>query len=88
MQSLAPHLRANLVLPNGDNDILRKMIKGGMPICFPYEKDKVPQITPPKERSGTNPYRHQRSDVKLESEPFLPAIRVFRYKMKEAIIQY
>lgn len=84
VQVLAPHLRANLVLPSQDSegDLYRKMIKGGMPILFPYEKDKAPKITPPKDKTGHNPERVTRKDVKLESEPFLPAIRAYRYKNK------
>ncbi|MBT4963346.1 MAG: DNA replication terminus site-binding family protein [Francisellaceae bacterium] len=81
VQTLSPHLRANLIIPDDGDNIFRKMIKGAMPICFPHEPDRIPQINPPKEKQGHNPDRITRSDVKLESEPFLPAIRVFRYKV-------
>lgn len=76
VQRQAPVLRANLVFP----DRKRKSMNVSLPLMFPSEGKQdlpdfnVPLPTPPADRS-----RLQRSDNKLEEEPFLPSIRVHRY---------
>jgi len=79
VQNLAPHLRANIVsLVEGE--IVRKMIKGPVPIFYPYDPNKiVPTIQKPGKKQGRNKSRLIRSDVKLDPVPFLPAIRAHRY---------
>lgn len=79
IQELAPHLRANIVSII-DNQIKRKMIKGPMPILFPATlATPYPQFKPPKEKQEKNKDRVIRSDLKIEPEPYLPAIRAHQY---------
>ncbi len=78
VQELAPHLRANLVMPAADGG-QRIMVKGPVPIFyFAAEKLPLPEFTPPKAKSGKNIERMIRKDVKINPEPFLPAIRAHR----------
>lgn len=80
VQELAPHLRANILFSTKEDETERRMIKGPMPIFFPADAQTVlPQIKPPKAKAGKNNERVLRADVKINPEPFLPAIRGFRY---------
>lgn len=80
VQELAPHLRANIVFQT-DTGIKRMMIKGPMPIFFPAQaSDPYPKFTPPTPKCDRNTERAIRSDVKLDPEPYLPAIRAHRYR--------
>lgn len=82
VQELAPHLRANLVFIQ-EKSVQRTMIKGPLPIFFPCTSlTPYPQFTPPGEKCGRSD-RLIRSDVRLDPIPFLPAIRVHRYKKLE-----
>ena len=79
MQTLAPHLRANLVFEEG-NTIKRRIVKGPVPLFYLGTKgEALPELRPPSKKHGRNEKRHIRSDVRLEPEPFLPAIRAHRY---------
>lgn len=79
IQELAPHLRANIVL-NINNHIKRLMIKGPMPIFFPAHSDTpYPHFKPPKLKQQKDKNRVIRNDVKIDPNPFLPAIRAHRY---------
>lgn len=83
VQELAPHLRANLVFKENHTP-QRLMIKGPVPILFPCFYDTpYPQFKPPTKKIGKDEKRHQRSDVRLDPIPFLPAIRAHRYLMFE-----
>ncbi len=93
LQTLAPIVRANLVYQpeiasdekskksNTDNPAERKAMNVSLPIMFPLTKnEEFPNhneisLIPPTERT-----RLRRSDIRIEDEPFLPSIRVFRYK--------
>lgn len=80
VQKLAPHLRTNIVFPNGSLK-KRLMVKGPVPLFY-LEDDlnlPLPEIRPPSEKQGRRENRLIRSDSKLDPEPFLPAIRVHRY---------
>lgn len=80
VQELAPHLRTNLVLPTSTEETTRLMVKGPVPLFYPYESPlPLPFLRPPKEKQGKKLNRPIRSDVKLDPEPFLSAIRVHRY---------
>lgn len=77
VQELAPHLRANIVLANGD----RMMVKGPVPIFYLQENSLgLPDFTPPGAKRGKDKDRLIRKDVKINPEPFLPAIRAHRYQ--------
>lgn len=79
IQDLAPHLRANIVLPDGDTT-KRVMVKGPVPIFYLLEENlPLPEFTPPKQKHGRDKGRVIRKDVKINPEPFLPAIRAHRY---------
>lgn len=80
VQELAPHLRANILFSSKEDETERRMIKGPMPIFFPADAQSVlPQVKAPKTKAGKNSERMLRADVKINPEPFLPAIRGFRY---------
>lgn len=80
VQNQAPLMRANLFfdnqLPGLPN---RQAMNVAMPL-FVLTKDgrlppyNIPSLTPPEKRT-----RAKRSDARLEDEPFLPSIRVFKY---------
>ena len=79
IQDLAPHLRANIVLPNG-SDTKRIMVKGPVPIFYLQGEDQtLPEFTPAGIKRGKNKDRVIRKDVKINPECFLPAIRAHRY---------
>lgn len=79
VQRQAPVLRANLVFADGR----RKSMNVSLPLLFPSQgvnelpDFSVPPETPPNERQ-----RLVRSDNKLEDEPWLPSIRVHRYRQE------
>ena len=80
VQRQAPVLRANLVFADGR----RKSMNVSLPLLFPSQgvnelpDFSVPPATPPNERQ-----RLVRSDNKLEEEPWLPSIRVHRYRQEK-----
>jgi hypothetical protein len=79
IQDLAPHLRANLVLPDGCNT-KRALVKGPVPIFYLVDDNlTLPEFNPPGIKRGRNKERVVRNDVKINPEPFLPAIRAHRY---------
>ncbi len=82
VQELAPHLRANIVFKK-DDIISRTMIKGPVPIFFPCQtQTPFPQFNPPTKKSGRNQNRSIRSDVQLDPNSYLPAIRAHRYRVQ------
>lgn len=79
VQELAPHLRANIVMPSSDGN-QRIMVKGPVPIFYlDSTADPLPDFTPPGTKRGKDQNRVVRKDVKINPEPFLPAIRAHRY---------
>lgn len=79
VQELAPHLRANLVFPGSDGNT-RLMVKGPVPLFYLHEDNLVlPDFVPPGAKKGKDKERTVRKDVKINPEPFLPAIRAHRY---------
>ena len=80
VQELAPHLRANIVLATDTSKTTRIMVKGPVPLFYLYEEAlPLPTLKPPGEKKGKKTDRSIRSDVKLDPEPFLPAIHVHQY---------
>jgi len=78
VQELAPHLRTNIVL-SGEN-ATRLMIKGPVPIFFPCDNQTpYPSFKPPLKKTLRDEKRSIRKDVRLDPNPFLPAIRAHRY---------
>ncbi|MGJ3494328.1 hypothetical protein PsalN5692_02682 [Piscirickettsia salmonis] len=79
IQELAPHLRANVVFAKGQSKN-RIMLKAPLPVFYPHQVgDTFPQIKAAGSKQPKNPLRAQRTDVKIDPEPFLPAIRAHRY---------
>jgi hypothetical protein len=99
LQTLAPIVRANIVyqseITNADEDTKRKKsitdnpaerkaMNVSLPIMFQLAKNTAfpnhneISLIPPTERT-----RVRRSDIRIEDEPFLPSIRVFRYKQSD-----
>ena len=79
VQDLAPHLRANLVMPSADSTT-RLMVKGPVPIFYLESEDLgLPEFIPPGTKRGRDKDRVIRKDVKINPDPFLPAIRAHRY---------
>lgn len=79
VQDLAPHLRANIVFPDS-SATKRIMVKGPVPLFYLANEDEgLPEFSPPRVKRGKNKDRVIRKDVKINPEPFLPAIRAHRY---------
>jgi hypothetical protein len=79
VQDLAPHLRANLVMA-ANQPKERLMVKGPVPIFFPATPNQPwPEFKPPKIKMPKDKARVIRNDVRLDPNPFLPAIRAHRY---------
>ena len=79
VRSVCPHLRANIVQPD-NNGPLRRLMQAPLPILIPLRPgEALPEFVPiPPTPTGAP--RLQRSDVRIEEMPFLPSIRVHRYK--------
>src|SRR5690606_30317550 len=81
IQELAPHLRANIVFhQDTHHDNERMMIKGPVPILYPQnETYPVPLYTKPSLKKTKDSERITRNDMKIDPEPYLPALRAHRY---------
>jgi len=86
IQELAPHLRANVVLPINAHDTKRMMVKGPIPLFYLHEPHTgLPDIRPPGSKKGRDQNRPIRSDVLIDSTPFLTAIHAHRY-LKHSLV--
>jgi len=94
VQDLAPHLRANLVFRDNQDQIYRKMVKGPLPFFYEVDLENgdretlqvLPRFRVPGDKKAKDKNRPPRKDVKLEPLPFLPAIRAHRYRVQEESI--
>jgi hypothetical protein len=78
VQELAPHLRTNIIYPTRGDEVDRIMMKGSLPLLYPAQLgEALPIVIPPKPRSTSG--RQTRSDLKIDPEVYLPAIRGHRY---------
>ncbi|MYL24430.1 DNA replication terminus site-binding protein [Halomonas alkaliantarctica] len=81
VQTQAPLMRANLFFTEPlDDGHTRRALNVAMPMFVPSLDGRLPHtnlppLTPPETRT-----RAKRRDEKLESEPFLPSLRVYRYR--------
>lgn len=79
VQNQAPLMRANYVFAD-DVSPKRKAQNVSLPVLFPEDVNRpfpshnIPELDPPEERN-----RLQRSDLKIELDPFLKSIRVHKY---------
>lgn len=81
VQRQAPIMRANTVYETPTVDLkTRRMFSISMPLFVPLEAGELlPEITAPETSPPTERVRPIRSDVRLESEPFLPSLHIYRY---------
>ncbi len=81
VQTLAPHLRTNVVLTEPVyNSKDRMMLKGAVPLFYEATQlQEPPLLVPPQSQKKALQRTEKRSDVQIESEPFLSAIRAHRY---------
>jgi len=80
VRTVCPHLRANVVFINDNNNLKRRLIQAPIPIAVSLRPgEQLPDFVPVDlEPAGGR--RLQRSDMRLEDEAFLPSLRVFRYR--------
>lgn len=81
VRSVCPHLRANIVFGDSAEDgISRRLMQAPLPIVLPLSYgDPLPEFV----SVGLDPpvrSRLRRADVRIEDDPFLPSIRVHRYR--------
>jgi len=80
LQPQVPVMRANIVWKKQEQ-LIRKARNCPLPLFFPldgqtkFPEYNTPPITPPEQRS-----RQLRSDVSIDPEPYLPSLRMHRYK--------
>ncbi len=81
VQNQAPLMRANLFyrepLPDGR---LRRAMNVALPLFVPSTDGRLPDCNTPPASPPTARTRALRSDARLESEPFLPSLRIYRYR--------
>lgn len=85
VRSVCPHLRANIVFPGSEpgsepGAVSRRLMQAPLPILVPLQPGEVlPEFVPVAPYPPASP-RLRRADVRIEDEPFLPSIRVHRYR--------
>jgi hypothetical protein len=79
VRPICPHLRANVVFEHsGENE--RRLVQTPLPLLVPLKTgEDLPEFVPvPPYPTGAE--RLRRSDVRLEDEPFLASLRIYRYR--------
>ncbi|WP_346797945.1 DNA replication terminus site-binding protein [Halomonas sp. Bachu 37] len=81
VQRQAPLMRANLfyVEPLADGHI-RQAMNVALPLFVPIHRGRLPDYNTPPAHPPLQRTRARRRDEKLEDEPFLPSVRVYRYR--------
>lgn len=80
VRSICPHLLANVVLP-GANGTIRRLIQAPLPILIPLSiGESLPSFVPITPEYQHNKIRTKRIDVQIENKPFLPSVRIHRYR--------
>lgn len=81
VQPQAPLMRANLFyrepLEDGRS---RRAMNVALPVFVPASDGRLPQINRPPAHPPEKRTRALRGDSKIESEPFIPSLRVYRYR--------
>lgn len=82
VRSVCPHLRANIVFTATDgSSVRRRLMQTPLPILVPLVPgESLPDFVPVLPEPPVNP-RLRRADVRIEDEPFLPSVRVHRYRV-------
>lgn len=82
VRGVCPHLRANIVFAGRDGALVRRrLMQTPLPILVPLKSGEVlPEFVPVAPEPPVNP-RLRRADVRIEDEPFLPSVRIHRYRL-------
>lgn len=82
VRGVCPHLRANIVFAElGEpGSVSRRLMQTPLPILVSLRRgERLPEFVAVTPEPLLNP-RLRRADVRIEDEPFLPSIRVYRYR--------
>ncbi len=80
VRSVCPHLRANIVFVGVAGGVHRRLMQVPLPVLVPLRPgESLPEFVavPPDPPVAL---RLRRADVRIEDQPFLPSIRVHRYR--------
>ncbi|WP_447929073.1 DNA replication terminus site-binding protein [Vreelandella sp. EE27] len=81
VQAQAPLMRANLFFTEPLQDGHTRLAHNiAMPLIVPAQQARLPHIKAPSPQVPEQRTRAKRRDEKLESEAFLPSLRVYRYR--------
>jgi len=81
VQNQAPLMRANLFYTEPLEDgHTRRALNIAMPLIVPAHEGRLPHIKAPPSEPPAHRTRAKRRDEKLESDVFLPSLRVYRYR--------
>ncbi|MDG4550603.1 MAG: hypothetical protein P9F19_15225 [Candidatus Contendobacter sp.] len=81
VRGVCPHLRANIVFAALEHGgVSRRLMQTPLPILVPLRRgERLPEFVAVTPEPPLNP-RLRRADVRIEDEPFLPSVRVYRYR--------
>lgn len=81
VRRVCPHLRANIVFPKpGHTGVSRRLMQTPLPILVPLRPgEQLPEFVAVAPDPPESP-RLRRADVRIEDEPFLPSVRIHRYR--------
>lgn len=79
---LNEQIRANVVWTDKTQNVVKRaQFYAGTPIFYPAQSGQaLPKLRRLPERNTPRSYRLKRSDLKLESEPYIPRLRIYRYR--------
>ncbi len=80
VRGVCPHLRANIVFAGLEREVSRRLMQTPLPILVPLRRgERLPEFVAVTPDPPVSP-RLRRADVRIEDEPFLPSVRVHRYR--------
>lgn len=80
VRGVCPHLRANIVFAGTGMEVTRRLMQTPLPVLVPLQQgERLPEFVPVTVEPPVN-LRLRRADIRIEDEPFLPLIRVHRYR--------
>ena len=81
VRGVCPHLRANIVFAESERVVSRRLMQTPLPVLVPLQHgERLPEFVAVTPEPPVNP-RLRRVDVRIEDEPFLPSVRVHRYRV-------
>lgn len=89
VRSVCPHLRANIVFAEMNNSgVSRRLMQAPLPILVPLcAGEQLPEFVTVTPDPSAN-LRLRRADVRIEDEPFLPSVRIHRYRSSYRVLNY